>query len=90
MENNCTENLQRQFSDFSNLMTILYRKLKIIDNKKPKKCVKNQILPKIGIMKLEKQWKAKTERKLEYGIRETREKPNFAENCNRKPILYLI
>ena len=55
MENNCTENLQRQFSDFSNLMTILYRKLKIIDNKKPKKCVKNQILPKIGIMKLEKQ-----------------------------------
>ena len=54
MEKNCTENLQRQFSEISNLMTILSRKLIIIDNIKPKNCVKNQILPKIGIQKLDK------------------------------------
>ena len=90
MEKNCSENFQRHFSDISNLMTILNRKLIIIDNRKPKNCVKSQILPKVRIMKLENQWKTKTKRKLEYGIRETREKPNFAENCNRKPILYLI
>ena len=47
-------NLQRQFSDFSILTTILSQKLIIIDNWKPKNCVKNQILPKIGIMKLDK------------------------------------
>ena len=54
MEKNCTENLQRQFSEISNLMTILSRKLIIIDNIKPKNCEKNQILPKIGIQKLDK------------------------------------
>ena len=48
-EKNCTENLQRHFSDISNLMTILNRKLIIIDNRKPKNCVKSQILPKVGI-----------------------------------------
>ena len=58
-EKNCTENLQRQFSDISNLMTILNRKLIIIDNRKPKNCMTNQILPKIGITKLENQWKTK-------------------------------
>ena len=47
-------NLQRQFSDFSILTTILSQKLIIIDNWKPKNCVKSQILPKIGIRKLDK------------------------------------
>ena len=42
------------FSDISNLMTILNRKLIIIYNRKPKNCVKSQILPKIGIRKLDK------------------------------------
>ena len=54
MEKNCSENFQRHFSDISNLMTILNRKLIIIDNRKSKKCVRNQFLPKIGIRKLEK------------------------------------
>ena len=54
MEKNCTENLQRQFSEISNLMTILSRKLIIIDNIKPKNCVKNQILLNVGILKLDK------------------------------------
>ena len=54
MEKNCSENFQRHFSDISNLMTILNRKLIIIDIRKPKNCVRNQILPKVGIRKLEK------------------------------------
>ena len=49
IENNCTENLQWQFSDFSNLMTILSRK----------NAWKAKFLPKIGITKLENQWKTK-------------------------------
>ena len=47
-------NLQRQFSDFSILMTILSQKLIIINNWKPKNCVKSQILPKVEIRKLVK------------------------------------
>lgn len=83
-EKNCTENLQRQFSDISNLMTILNRKLIIIDNRKPKNCVKSQILPKVGIMKLENQWKTKTKRKLEYGIPRNSWKAKFCRKLQPK------
>ena len=48
-EKNCTENLQRYFSEISNLMTILSRK----------NAWKAKFLPKIGITKLENQWKTK-------------------------------
>ena len=67
MEKNCSENFQRHFSDISNLMTILNRKLIIIDNRKSKKCVRNQFLPKIGIRKLEKV--VKSENWTKVGIR---------------------
>ena len=48
-------------------MTILCRKLIIIDNRKPKNCVKNQILPNVGIRKLDKV--VKSENWTKVGIR---------------------
>ena len=84
-------NLQRQFSDFSILTTILSQKLIIIDNWKPKNCVKSQILPKIGIRKLDKVVKSQILPKVGIMKLENQWKAKTKRKLERKPnFIFLV
>ena len=66
MEKNCSENFERQFSDFSVLMTFWTDNLKLSTIKNRKNAWKTKFCRKLEYGNLKKSWKAKTERKLEF------------------------